>query len=69
MKLKNGDICTVKTEKWHKFQTSKGVIFEEISTKHYNDDSYYKDSKIANMDRSERKTPLKDWENFFKKIS
>lgn len=68
MKLKNGDICTVKTEKWHKFQTSNGVIFEEISTKHFNDDSYYKDPKIANMDRSERKTQLKDWENFFKQI-
>lgn len=69
LKLSNGDICTVEVNKWHKFQTSKGVIFEEISTRHYNDDSFYKDSKIVNIDRSERKTSLKNWENFFKKIS
>ena len=67
--LKNGDICTVKVNHWHKFQTSNGVIFEEISTKHFNDDSFYKDNKIANLERSKRKTLLKNWEIFFKKIS
>ncbi len=64
--LKPGEICTVKTNKWHKFQTLRGVIFEEVSSKHYNDDSYYKDPKIAKIDRSFRKTKLDNWEIFFK---
>ena len=69
IKLRNGDICTVKVDRWHKFQTSNGVIFEEISTKHHNDDSYFNDPKIASVDRSVRKTSLKNWEKFFKKLS
>lgn len=66
--LEPGEICTVKTNQWHKFQTSNGVIFEEVSSKHYNNDSYYKDEKIAKMERSERKTNLGNWNTFFENL-
>ena len=65
-KLKPGDICTISAGQWHKFQTSKGVIFEEISTKHYNNDSFYKDPRISKIDREIRKTKLTNWRDYFK---
>jgi len=68
VKLKAGDYCTVKTNEWHKFHTTNGVIFEEISTKHYNDDSFYKDKKIINQKRDERKTNLNHWIQYFKSV-
>lgn len=46
---------------WHGFATDKGVIFEEISTTHFNDDSFYADKSINKMERSERKTKLIGW--------
>ena len=54
--LKEGDIYYVETNQWHKFSTLHGVIFEEISTTHYNDDSFYQDQKINDMPKSKRKT-------------
>ena len=63
--LKSGDYCSVKSGKWHKFHTSNGVIFEEVSTKHYNNDSIYRDKKINNLERKERKTKLDHWVNYF----
>ena len=38
---------------WHKFSTLDGVIFEEVSTTHYNDDSFYQDEYIANLPKIE----------------
>ena len=67
--LKSGDYCNVKAGKWHKFHTSNGVIFEEISTKHYNNDSLYKDKKINDIDRHKRKTELNHWVNYFKSLN
>jgi len=37
------------------------VIFEEISTTHYNDDSFYEDPSIASKTREERKTIVENW--------
>ena len=56
-----GDIVLVQTGVWHEFWTDTGVIFEEVSSTHFNDDSYYEDKAINQMDRSQRKTVVKHW--------
>jgi N-acetylneuraminate synthase len=56
-----GDIQVVPQGCWHDFQTQIGVIFEEISTTHYNNDSFYEDKRINTMDRSARKTIVNNW--------
>lgn len=59
--LHKGDTFLVEPGAWHKFSTLEGVIFEEISTTHYNDDSYYHDPVIAEKPRAERKTLVENW--------
>jgi N-acetylneuraminate synthase len=54
-----GDVITVPREKRHKFFSSTGCVFEEISSTHYRDDSYYTDNAIG-MNPS-RKTMLTYW--------
>ena len=49
---------------WHSFWTDIGVIFEEVSTTHYNDDSFYEDKAINKMERWERKTVVDNWGRF-----
>ena len=44
---------------WHRFWTDTGCVFEEISTTHYKDDSFYQDEKINNLGRDNRKTKVK----------
>lgn len=56
--LTEGDLFLVEPNHWHKFSTMKGVIFEEISTTHYNDDSFYEDETIQNLPREDRKTKI-----------
>lgn len=56
---KPGDIILVERGASHSFSTRKGVIFEEISTTHYLNDSYYEDEKI--IENKKRKTPLTFW--------
>ena len=46
---------------WHYFWTETGAIFEEVSTTHFNDDSFYEDREIAKMPREARKTKLINW--------
>jgi sialic acid synthase SpsE/mannose-6-phosphate isomerase-like protein (cupin superfamily) len=60
--LTTGDTYLVEPGKWHKFATLNGVIFEEISTTHYNDDSFYQDPYIAGLPREERKTVISGWQ-------
>jgi len=60
--LAPGDIFLVEPEAWHKFSTQDGVIFEEISTTHFNDDSFYEDQSIARLPRENRKTLIQNWE-------
>lgn len=43
--LHKGDVMTVERNVNHSFSSSSGCIFEEISTTHYQNDSYYKDAK------------------------
>ncbi len=59
--MKPGDIQTVQRDDEHSFTSRTGAIFEEISTTHVKNDSYYSDSKISRLDPIERKTILKKW--------
>ena len=48
--LKTGDLLTVGRNQKHSFNSETGVIFEEISTTHYKNDSFYEDEKIMQFD-------------------
>jgi N-acetylneuraminate synthase len=57
--LKPGDVLTVEVGVKHSFHSPDGAVFEEISSTHFVDDSYYTDDSInAN---AERKTKLSVW--------
>ena len=56
-----GDTILVKPGEWHKFHTLDGAIFEEVSTTHYNNDSFYEDERIARLPREARKTVIANW--------
>jgi len=58
---KPGDIVLVKRGVKHSFGSKKGGIFEEISSTHYKDDSFYKDERIKK--NKYRKTCLTYWLN------
>ncbi len=46
--LEIGENFLVKQNEVHSFSSNSGCIFEEISTKHYLEDSFYIDSVISN---------------------
>jgi sialic acid synthase SpsE/quercetin dioxygenase-like cupin family protein len=56
--LKKGEIITIERGVKHIFTSELGAIFEEISTTHYLNDSYYTDPVILNQDPMSRKTVL-----------
>ena len=56
-----GDTVLVPRGIWHSFFTNEGVIFEEISTTHFNNDSFYADKSIDKLPREARKTKLINW--------
>jgi N-acetylneuraminate synthase len=56
---KAGDLILVNRGVKHGFSTKHGVIFEEISSTHYTNDSYYTDSGV--MHNGHRKTLLTYW--------
>lgn len=56
-----GDTLLVPRGVWHSFWTPSGAIFEEVSTTHFNDDSFYEDKAINSLAREERKTKLTNW--------
>ena len=56
-----GDLQLIPQGAWHSFSTKMGVIFEEISTTHHNDDSFYEDKAINECQRDFRKTLVKQW--------
>ena len=63
--LREGDKLLVRPNVWHKFHTDKkGCIFEEVSTTHYSDDSFYKDKEIQKKTKNERKTYIQKWDQF-----
>lgn len=59
--MKPGDIHTVLRGERHSFTSVHGAIFEEISTTHVRNDSYYDDPKISCLDPLERKSILTNW--------
>lgn len=59
--MKPGDIQTVLRDDKHSFTSTNGAIFEEVSTTHIKNDSYYEDPDIRRLDPIERKTILKNW--------
>lgn len=56
-----GDVLVIPRGTWHSFWSDTGVIFEEISTTHFNDDSFYADKAVNRMPREGRKTELTNW--------
>lgn len=64
--MKPGDTLLVQPNEWHKFHTLDGCIFEEISTTHHNNDSFYEDPNISRLDRAERKTGVDRWLSYFR---
>ena len=56
-----GDIALIQQGVWHAFGTETGAIFEEISTTHFNDDSFYEDKAINQIPRPARKTRVNHW--------
>lgn len=56
-----GDTLLVPRGVWHSFSAPQGAIFEEVSTTHFNDDSFYADKTVNTMPREERKTKLINW--------
>lgn len=64
--LHKGDIMTVERNVNHSFASESGCIFEEISTTHYQDDSFYEDSsKFVNP----RKTTIHFTQEMLKAIN
>jgi sialic acid synthase SpsE/mannose-6-phosphate isomerase-like protein (cupin superfamily) len=62
--LHPGDTFLVEPNSWHKFHSLDGCIFEEVSSTHFNDDSFYEDPNIAKMTREERKTNVDNWKSY-----
>lgn len=62
---KPGDIIVVERGMKHSFSSRNGVIFEEVSTTHYKDDSYYEDEKI--LENKNRKTEMTFWSDWLYK--
>ncbi len=61
MLIPTGGLLTVCRNAKHSFSTKTGVVFEEISTSHVKNDSYYEDDAINILDPLQRKTILKNW--------
>ena len=59
-----GESVLVMPGVWHSFGTKTGVIFEEVSSRDYDNDSFYKDKNINKLARSERKTVVDHWGRF-----
>lgn len=62
---KAGDMVIVERGMKHDFSSANGAIFEEISTTHYKDDSFYDDELITN--NNNRKTGLTFWADWLLK--
>ncbi len=63
--LKVGDMQTVERRVNHNFSSKTGCISEEISTRHYKDDSFYEDKKV--VENKDRKTYMTFWPDWLSK--
>jgi sialic acid synthase SpsE/quercetin dioxygenase-like cupin family protein len=62
---KAGDMTVVERGAKHSFSSEHGAIFEEISTTHYKNDSYYEDESVLN--NKNRKTSITFWSDWLSK--
>ena len=62
---KHGEIIVVERGTKHSFKSEAGAVFEEVSTTHYKDDSFYEDPVI--MQNKDRKTGLTFWSDWLTK--
>ncbi len=58
---KAGEVVTVERGAGHAFTSTEGCIFEEVSTTHVMNDSFYDDPEIIALDVMQRKTKLEKW--------
>jgi sialic acid synthase SpsE/mannose-6-phosphate isomerase-like protein (cupin superfamily) len=56
-----GDTQLVQQGVWHEFWSASGAILEEVSTRHFQNDSFYEDKEINRMERDQRKTLVNNW--------
>ncbi|MBU0502556.1 MAG: N-acetylneuraminate synthase family protein, partial [Candidatus Margulisbacteria bacterium] len=63
--LKAGDMLTVEREVNHGFSSETGCVFEEVSTTHYKNDSFYEDQRVVANDN--RKTEMTFWSDLLVK--
>lgn len=59
--LKVGELFTIEPGISHSFYSENGCVFEEISTTHHANDSYYEDEVITNKQLLDRKTFVTNW--------
>jgi N-acetylneuraminate synthase len=57
--LCKGDVVTIEPGVRHKFESTDGCVIEEVSSTHYQDDSYYTDLVISQ--NQNRKTFIPYW--------
>ncbi|MBI4351700.1 MAG: N-acetylneuraminate synthase family protein [Elusimicrobia bacterium] len=62
---RHGEIIVVERGVRHSFRSAGGAVFEEVSTTHYKDDSFYEDPAI--MNNKDRKTGLTFWSDWLTK--
>jgi quercetin dioxygenase-like cupin family protein len=59
---REGDFVVVERGVKHSFRSDTGAVFEEVSTTHYTNDSFYEDETIvANPNRKTQMTFWIDW--------
>jgi len=63
--LEPGEILTVERNAKHSFTTDTGCVFEEVSTTHYKQDSFYEDHQVT--ENSDRKTQMTFWSEWLMK--
>lgn len=62
--IRAGEMVTVERGAEHAFSSKTGVVFEELSTTHFNDDSFYAEAAInANRQRKTQLIFRSDWLN------
>ncbi|MEW6102077.1 MAG: N-acetylneuraminate synthase family protein [Candidatus Omnitrophota bacterium] len=59
---KPGEMIVIERGSKHSFSSKNGAVFEEISTTHFSDDSYYDDKKI--LENKDRKTEMTFWSDW-----
>ena len=65
MALKPGEMLIVEREAKHSFSSKEGCIFEEISTTHFKNDSFYEDERVGENEK--RKTQVTFWSDWLEK--